>query len=219
MINDEGKRVNANAPANMVFGKILVQNSLSAVLYLHVWFSEKRDRIHLGEFGRMAIDIEVYYGKYMPMVLRRCRQMLKDEEDALDAAQDVFVRLLRGRQTLRGQFPSSLLYTIATNICLNRMRWNRRHAEDRREAMDEFGAAERAYEQVEAKMVLEAIFDAESESTRTICFMYHVDGMTLKEIGETLGLSISGVRKRLTAFGSRARIKYGDESFEGGKLI
>jgi RNA polymerase sigma-70 factor (ECF subfamily) len=164
----------------------------------------------------MAIDIEFYYGKYMPMVLRRCRQMLRDEEDALDAAQDVFVRLLRGGTRLHGRFPSSLLYTIATNVCLNRIRWNRRHAEDPSEVMDGFGAAERAYDRVEARMVLDAVFEAESESTRAICFMYHADGMTLKEIGGTVGLSVSGVRKRLAAFGLRMRAKYGDGGFGEG---
>jgi RNA polymerase sigma-70 factor (ECF subfamily) len=167
----------------------------------------------------MSIDIRECYEKYMPMVLRRCRRLLRDGDDALDAAQDVFVRLLRGRETLHGQFLSSLLYTIATNICLNRIRWKKRHAEDSREAMDEFTATERGYDQVEAGMIMNAIFENESGKTRTICYMYHVDGMTLKEIGAALGLSISGVRKRLTAFASRARIKYGGGPFEGGGLV
>jgi len=70
----------------------------------------------------MKIDIEDCYNKYAPMVFRRCFAMLRDEDDALDAAQDVFVNLLRYRKRLHGQFPSSLLYTIATNICLNRLR-------------------------------------------------------------------------------------------------
>jgi RNA polymerase sigma-70 factor (ECF subfamily) len=169
----------------------------------------------------MAIDIEVYYEKYMPMVLRRCKQMLGSEEDALDAAQDVFVKLLRGRKTLRGQFPSSLLYTIATNTCLNRIRWKKRHAETSGDEAGEtvFFTADPVGDSVEAKMLIDAIFRTESESTRTICFMYHADGMTLREIGDALGLSISGVRKRLTTFASRVRTKYGSGSFEGGKPL
>jgi RNA polymerase sigma-70 factor (ECF subfamily) len=47
----------------------------------------------------------------------------------------------------------------------------------------------------------------ESEENRAIYFMYHADGMTLKEIGEAAGLSISGVRKRLEAFRSRVKSK------------
>src|SRR5262245_65593016 len=56
------------------------------------------------------------------MVLRRCRRLLRDEDEALDACQDVFVRLLEHRRTLEARYPSSLLYRIATNVCLNRIR-------------------------------------------------------------------------------------------------
>jgi RNA polymerase sigma-70 factor (ECF subfamily) len=160
----------------------------------------------------MAIDIEAYYQKYFPMVFRRCRDMLKNDDDAMDAAQDVFVKLIKAEKNLHGRFPSSLLYTIATNVCLNRIRWKKRRG-DSNDDIGEMPLAgkERGFEQVEARMILEAILKNESESTRAICFMCHLDGMTLKEIGETVGLSISGVRKRLLAFNARARIAY-----EGG---
>jgi RNA polymerase sigma-70 factor (ECF subfamily) len=40
----------------------------------------------------MTIDVEAYYQKYAPMIFRRCRQMPGNEDDALDAVQDVFVK-------------------------------------------------------------------------------------------------------------------------------
>jgi RNA polymerase sigma-70 factor (ECF subfamily) len=164
----------------------------------------------------MAIDIEAYYRKYLPMVFRRCRALLRNEDEAMDALQDVFVKLIKAKEKLHGRFPSSLLYTIATNTCLNRIRWKKRHAETSHEDIGEMPliSHERGFEHVEARMVMDAILKTESETTRTICFMYHVDGMTLKEIGETMGLSISGVRKRLITFNVRARIKY-----EGGNEL
>ncbi|MFP4378815.1 MAG: RNA polymerase sigma factor, partial [Spirochaetales bacterium] len=55
--------------------------------------------------------------------------MLREEEAALDAMQDVFVELLRRENDLTDQAPSSLLYTIATNVCLNRIRKRNRHPE------------------------------------------------------------------------------------------
>jgi DNA-directed RNA polymerase specialized sigma24 family protein len=42
--------------------------------------------------------------------------------------------------------------------------------------------------------------------------MYHADGMTLREIGEAVGMSVSGVRKRLTSFNTRARLRYEGEN-------
>jgi RNA polymerase sigma-70 factor (ECF subfamily) len=168
-------------------------------------------KLSLGKKRSVDIDIEAYYEKYLPMVFRRCRFMLGNEEDALDAVQDVFVKLLKARHTLHGRFPSSLLYTIATNTCLNRIRGKKRRGETLRENMEDLTPAYRdeGYEQVEAKLLLDGILDAESESTRAVCFMYFTDGMTLKEIGEALGMSVSGVRKRLLAFSARARIKIG----------
>jgi RNA polymerase sigma-70 factor (ECF subfamily) len=154
-----------------------------------------------------SIDITAFYEKYAPMVVRRCRQMLKCEDDALDAAQDVFVCLIKAKTCLHGQYPSSLLYTIATNTCLNRIRQKKSRSEVSGDVDDiTMSVMDSGYDKVEAKLIMDAILATESESTRSICFMYHGDGMTLKEIGDAVGLSISGVRKRLRAFASRARI-------------
>lgn len=149
------------------------------------------------------------------MVFRRCSSLLKNEDEALDAAQDVFVSLLRFQKRLHGQFLSSLLYTIATNTCLNRLRQRKRqknynysqsHSAPEQEPPEQ-GSIDPQYEKVENSMLMDAIFLDESESTRTICFMYHSDNMTLREIGDVMGLSVSGVRKRLLAFNARAKFK------------
>ena len=156
----------------------------------------------------MAIDVAAWYEKYGPMVIRRCRKILGNEEDALDALHDVFVNVMRGKEKLHGRFPSSLLYTMATNICLNRLRKKRREIPSDLSGEGAAGSfIDEGFDQVEAEILLEDILMDESESDRAISYMYHADGMTLKEIGEAVGLSISGVRKRLEAFRSRARNK------------
>ena len=74
-----------------------------------------------------------------------------------------------------------------------------------------FFSTDESFDQVEAELILEAILKDESEMNRAICFMYHADGMTLKEIGEAVGLSVTGVYKRLEAFKSRAKLKFREE--------
>ena len=156
----------------------------------------------------MAIDVAAWYEKYGPMVIRRCRKILGNEEDALDAVHDVFINVMRGKEKLHGRYPSSLLYTMATNTCLNRLRKKRREIPSDLSGEGDAGfSMDEGYDQVEAEILLEDILLDESEMDRSISFMYHADGMTLKEIGEAVGLSISGVRKRLEAFKSRARNK------------
>lgn len=152
----------------------------------------------------MAIDVEAYYRRYSPMVLRRCRFMLRDEERALDAMQDVFVELLRREHDLVDYAPSSLLYTIATNVCLNRIRQvgRRRETSDDEILLTIAGDAG-PQERTLASHFLERVFAREPDSTRTIAVLHYVDGLTLEETAAQVGMSVSGVRKRLRALRKR----------------
>ena len=47
-----------------------------------------------------GLDVDALYQKYGPMVLRRCRRLLGDEDEAVDVMQEVFVRLLQHRERL-----------------------------------------------------------------------------------------------------------------------
>ncbi len=145
-----------------------------------------------------GVDTEALYRKYGPMVLRRCRQMLKDEQDALDATQDVFVKLFEARNRLSDEFPSSLLYRMATNTCLNKIRDHRRKPEiEGEELLYSIASAEETESRFAALAVLERLFLSEPESTRTIAVLHYVDGMTLEETAREVKMSVSGVRKRL----------------------
>jgi RNA polymerase sigma-70 factor (ECF subfamily) len=128
------------------------------------------------------------------MVLRRCRRLLRDEEDALDVTQEVFLRILKHRDRLSVRHPSSLLFRIATNLSVNRLRDRRR-----RPALqgDEVLHAIATVEDRDAPLLLERLFAKHPESTRTMAVLHHVDGMTLEQVARECGMSISGVRKRL----------------------
>ena len=159
----------------------------------------------------MAIDVAAWYEKYGPMLIRRCRALLRSDEEAMDAVKDVFINLLRAQGRLKDSFPSTLLYTIATNVCLNRLRAKKR---EKKVSLDgyfagseEFFSIDQGHDQVDAELLTEAILEDESEETRTILFMYHADGMSLREIGEAFQLSVSGVKKRLDVFKKRARLR------------
>jgi RNA polymerase sigma-70 factor (ECF subfamily) len=119
------------------------------------------------------IDVEALYKRYGPMVFRRCRHLLGDEELALDASQDVFVKIWQHRERLTGDSESGLLLRIATRTCLNKIRSITRRREN---SDDEF---------------LETIACAQDTGASVIA----------KEVG----LSVSGVRKRLKALQKHAR--------------
>ncbi|MCU0613171.1 MAG: sigma-70 family RNA polymerase sigma factor [Candidatus Eisenbacteria bacterium] len=153
----------------------------------------------------MAIDVEAFYRRYGPMVLRRCRQLLKDEDRALEATQDVFAELVRRQETLTGDAPSGLLLRMATNTCLNILRTQRRHPEDASDdVLDRIACSQDHEGSILAKIRLDRIFGRERQSTRLIAVLHYVDGLTLEEVAREVGLSVSGVRKRLRTLRARA---------------
>ena len=146
----------------------------------------------------MSIDVEATYRRYGPMVLRRCRGLLRDEQAASDAMQDTFVRLLRYQERLEPAGLSSLLYRMATNVCLNRIRSGKRRPEDAdHELLERIAAAPESGGRGLARLMLTRIFRDEQESTRAMAVMHLLDGMTLQEVADEVGMSVSGVRKRL----------------------
>ena len=155
----------------------------------------------------LAVDVESLYRKYGPMVLRRCRSLLLDEEQALDAMQETFVKLIRYRERLTDKAPSSMLYCIATNVCLNMMRSSRRRPQSAGDdALDRIASSEDVEARVLDRHLLDSIFGRERASTRTMAVLHYVDGMTLEEVAKHVGLSVSGgAEKAAPAQGAHPR--------------
>ena len=138
------------------------------------------------------------------MVLRRCRQLLQNEDKALDAMQDTFVQVLRHAERLTAEAPSSLLYRIATNTCLNILRGEKRKpVSGKEELLMEIASVDEHEERSVTRAFLDELFSREKASTRTIAVLHFVDRLTLEETAAEVGLSVSGVRKRLGALRKR----------------
>lgn len=155
-----------------------------------------------------ALDVGELCRRYGPMVIRRCKRLLGDEAEALDASQDVFVRVFERRDRLDGQFVSSLLFRMATNVCLNRIRDRGRRPEGHRaeEALlFEIATASEAAGGSDARLMLDRLFGRHPDSSRTMAVLHYVDGLTLEEVALETRMSVSGVRKRLRAL--RATLK------------
>jgi len=161
--------------------------------------SPPEGRVAMGEtLGTSPVELETMYRGYGPMVLRRCRQLLGDEESAADAMQETFVRVLRSGDRLRPRYPSSLLYRIATNVCLNQLRARRRRPTTSAEPMLPFlEGRERVEEKVLDAYMVEQVFRRAKRGTREAAEMLYLEGRTLAETAEEVDLSVSGVRKRM----------------------
>lgn len=142
--------------------------------------------------------IHTLYRGYRGKVLRRARQLLRDEQAAEDATQEVFLRLVASGEGVLGHpEPLAWLYRVTTNLCLNRLR-----DEGRRTKLiaRKAPANDPRDTNVEVRVDVAKVLGSIPSDLREIAICYHADGMTCDEIAENLGVSRRTVGNRLVTF-------------------
>jgi RNA polymerase sigma factor (sigma-70 family) len=144
------------------------------------------------------------YARHAPAVFARCRYLLRDEEAAKDATQEVFARALRALREFRGAAsPTTWLLCIATHHCLNELRSARAGWREELRRV----AAQRSEPGLEAdkRELLRALLKVAGAEEQQMAVLYFVDEMTQAEIAQATGRSLPTVRKRLRRFLEAAR--------------
>ena len=132
------------------------------------------------------------YDEFFPDVQRLAFSFLKNKEDSMDAAQDVFVKLMRSNIVLIPGKEKMWLLKVTANECRDMLRKSR-PTEELPEDM--------ALQETDRE-VWELLSGLKPED-RAVIQLYYFDGYSVKEIGQILGITASGVSMRL----SRARKK------------
>ncbi len=148
------------------------------------------------------------YRVYGPLVLRRARAMLGDEQAARDAAHDVFVKVLGSIAQFRHEAsPVTWLYRVTTNQCLNVLRGKLRRPEEPSEQTD---ASFEEGVSLDERLTLVAVLARVPEHLREIAVYYYLDQMSHDEIAELMGVSRRTVGNRLVEFHAAARLAAGE---------
>lgn len=129
------------------------------------------------------------YRSHAPVVLRRARQILGDEDQAREVVQEIFLGLLHRPDQFEGRSSmTTYLYAATTHMCLNRLRdaRNRDRLLDERVApATESTAPASAAAIVELRRLLPRLPAEEAAAA-----IYHyLDGMSHAEIARVQGCS------------------------------
>lgn len=158
-------------------------------------------------------EIRALYEQYGNWIFNRARSLLKDEQAAYEAMQDVFVKVLEVGSAFRGDSsPWTWLYRITTNHCLNMIR-SRKSWKKALEGVgrEQIRIQEEPQENSDTVLANKDWFvkmmEDEDETTQRIVFCYYFDEMTQEEIVNTLKISRKTVYKRLKKFMDKARDK------------
>ena len=150
-------------------------------------------------------DFNEFVRKYQDRIYNLCRYMLRDPQDAQDAAQDTFLKAYRGLKEFR---PEASLYTwlyrIAVNTCLDYKRRTRRTSLNESLPEDRPSDAPSPDKDLESRQRGEALQSALQKlpgKMRAAIVMREIEGLSYEEIAESLQASVGTVKSRI----SRAR--------------
>ncbi len=151
-------------------------------------------------------EVAEAYGRYGHLVLRRCSRILRRDDAAEDALQEVFVRLWRYGDAFRAaESKVAWLYRVADRCCFDVLARDR----TRREVpFDETGAElvsegsdRRAIEDREIVLMFLSRFD---DRVKEVAVLHYLDGLTQEEIAAATGWSRQTVVKKLAFLADRA---------------
>ena len=143
--------------------------------------------------------LEKLFRQYYRQMYRLATMLLHDDAESKDVVHDIFAHLLRNSQDLREDTAESYLLTSVRNRCLNVIR--SRQIQERVEHLylldidTNITPTQRLEEELEA--LYKGIDLLEPPVCRDIIMQHFRDGITFKEIANSLGISETTVYKHL----------------------
>jgi RNA polymerase sigma-70 factor (ECF subfamily) len=162
-------------------------------------------RVKRGDRAAFGTLVEKYKQPVMNFIFRT----LRDETEAEDLAQNVFLQVYKSRDRYQhtAKF-STWLFTIARNLCLNEIRRRSRHPADSLEEShsDNEDQPQRQYEDKKVSLPTENVLQGElarkiaeavaelPENQRTAILLCQQDELSYEEIAEILDCSLSATK-------------------------
>lgn len=149
--------------------------------------------------------------RFRERVWRICFRLLGQEDDAQDAAQEVFVRLFMQRANFRGQSKySTWVHGVAVRTCLSlrRSRGRRRKHETAAAEKRPGPASAQPGLQLDLARMLETL----DEEDRAMVILKYAEDYSFEELASIFGLSLSACKMRVSRAREKVQKRFGDHA-------
>lgn len=175
----------------------------------------EKDTVRLAQDGNGAA-FEQLYRRYCGLVFSVCLRIVKNDSEAEDLTQEVFLQLFRKIHTFRGEARfSTWLHRLAINTALMRLR-KKRHPEVSLDAplepgeedsrlLMEFGEPDRRLSGVIDHVNLSRAIEQLPDGYKEVFLLHDVEGYEHREIAKILGRTIGNSKSQL--FKARLRLR------------
>ena len=149
---------------------------------------------------------------YQDGLYRLCTRMTRDRDEAMDLAQDCFLRIYTKASLYDPAFPlTPWIYQLATRVALNHLDRKKRRPERRLDDTEGFEPAARSptagedAARAEDGRALHAALDRLSPDDAIVLRLRYLGDLDLGEVAFALGITVQATKTRL--FRARARLK------------
>lgn len=148
---------------------------------------------------------EELYKQYAHLIFLKCKRYLRSEDEAWDATQEVFLKLISKYETIHEeQAILGWLYRTATNHCIDKLR-KKSTIEFFEETQPDSSWGNRQDKNLILKTLVEKLMYPWNKKMREVVSLAYIEGYKLQEIADTLGMGESTVRKYLAQFKARSQ--------------
>lgn len=147
------------------------------------------------------------FAEFRERIYRTAFRILKEEESAKDALQETLVNVHRGAPNFRGEARlSTWINRITINVCLEMIRKNKKHSARLDEDISDHAATfedvrlETPFQYTSRKETSSRLHSALNRLTdkhSIVVRMHDIEGYTIKEISEILGVAEGTIKSRL----------------------
>lgn len=186
------------------------------------WSDDELVKRCKSELPYQTLAFEVLVNRYRNKVFGKVASMMKNQDDAYDVVQDVFVRVFNGLPKFKGDSSfSTWLYTITVNTSLNYIDKMKRRplwwvSEDvnevklnQQEDASLFSVVEQGLERKDLRRLIDKALELVTPAHKEILLLRYFQEMDYQTISDTLDISLSATKMRL----KRAREEF-KERFE-----
>ena len=153
---------------------------------------------------------DILYKRYSTKIYSKCIAMLKNEEQASDATQEIFMKIFLNLSKFgeKSKF-STWVYSITYNFCID---YIRKKKKQRSLFSDEMENPPDIEDEVEDKQIMEIeikllkrVLEELPAGDQAVLLMKYRDGMQIKEIAEILGKTESAIKMKLKRAKAKAQ--------------
>jgi len=163
---------------------------------------------------------ELFFARHRGLILRTAHALTGDPNVAEEVLQDTFVRAYRHRASLRTDMsPVPWLYRVALNLCYSRLarrRLSEAPIDDSTSELRDHGLEPaELVEREELRRAIRRGVAALPEKHQLVIVLYYLDGLSLQETAESLGIALGTAKSRIHYALHSLRTHLGDQRQAG----